>query len=144
MYAFVIGSLPVITCTSKDQVSSLVKALLTAPQLMEYYLCLLIAFAVVSVFSWRTKFRSFLLMGKTRELHRFLVSIGGSLLMAFRAALGAMMGFLLAWCYHDLEEMSSEGVVAVLRYAGITLMVCVVLAWADEVLRDLRAVNRYT
>lgn len=64
--------------------------------------------------------------------------------MAFRAALGAMIGFLLAWCYHDLDEMSSGGVVAVLHYAGITLMVCVVLAWTDEVLRDLRAVNRYT
>ncbi|HEN8709673.1 TPA: hypothetical protein U8203_000490 [Pseudomonas putida] len=88
MYAVVVGSLPVITCTSKAQVSSLVKALLTAPQLMEYYLCMLIAFAVVSLFSWRTKFRSILLMGKTRELHRFLISIGGSLLMAFRAALG--------------------------------------------------------
>lgn len=90
------------------------------------------------------KFRSILLMGKTRELHRFLTSIHGSLLMAFRAALGTMIGFQLASWYHDLDEMSSGGVVAVLHYAGITLMVCVVLAWTGEVLRDLRAVNRYT
>lgn len=141
-YAFFIGALPVLTCTTAEEVNALVNTLLAAPPLMKYYLWLLFAFAAVSIFTWRSTYRSFELIGKSRELHRFFVNIGGSLLMAFRAALGAMIGFLLAWWYRDLEGMSVDGVVSVIGYAMFTLVVSVMLAWTDDVLRDPQAASR--
>ena len=77
-------------------------------------------------------------------LHAFFINIGGSLLTAFRAALGAMIGFLIAWCFRDVEEMSAAGVAGAIGYAALTLVVCVGLAWADELLRNPHAVSRYS
>ncbi len=143
-YAFVMGSVPVIACTSASEVSALVNALLAAPQLMEYYMYLLAAFVFVSLFMWKTTFREFLFIGKSRELHHFFVNIGGSLLMAFRAALGAMIGFVVVWYYRDLDGMNTGGAFRVLGYAVLTLIVCVVLAKADEILRNPHGASRYS
>lgn len=95
IYAFFIGSLPLLT-TSPEEVSVLVTALLP-PELMAYYVYLLIAFAIVSIFTLRVTFRSFHLIGRSREVHTFFINVGGSLLTACRAALGAMIGDLLVW-----------------------------------------------
>lgn len=57
IYAFFIGSLPLLT-TSPEEVSVLVTALLP-PELMAYYVYLLIAFAIVSIITLRVTFRSF-------------------------------------------------------------------------------------
>lgn len=100
-YTFVMGSLPVIACTTAAEVGALVNALLAA-------------FVFVSLLMWKTTFREFLLIGKSRELHHFFVNIGGSLLMAFRATLGAMIGFVLVWYCRDLDGMSTGGVFEVL------------------------------
>lgn len=143
-YAFFIGSLPLLACTTAAEVTSLVNALLAAPQLMEYYVYLLSAFVIVSLSIWRTTFRKYLFIGKSRELHKFFVNIGASLLTAFRTALGAMIGFLLVWYLRDLDGMSADGTVAVMGYALFTLMVCVLLAWTDEILRNPHGASRYS
>lgn len=143
-YAFVIGSIPLMACTTAVDVNSLINALLAAPQLMEYYVYLLGAFVIASLLMWRTTFSKYLLIGKSRELHKFFVNIGGSLLTAFRGALGAMIGFLMVWRLHDLDGMSVDGTVAVMGYALFTLMICVLLTWTDEVLRNPHDVSRYS
>ena len=74
---------------------------------------------------------------------RFFVNVGGSLLTACRAALGAMIGFLGVWCYRAVEDVSAGGVYAVISYASLTLMFCIGLAWTDETLRDPHAVSSY-
>jgi hypothetical protein len=67
IYGFFIGSLPLLATTSQEEVSVLVTALLTAPELMAYYVYLLIAFAIVSIFTLRVTFQSFHLIGRSRE-----------------------------------------------------------------------------
>ncbi|PNG32251.1 hypothetical protein A1395_22380 [Pseudomonas protegens] len=116
-YAFFLGTPPVLACTSSKEVSGLVDALLAAPALMSYYLWLLFAFGFVSIFIFRVTFRAFHLIRRSREVHSFFINIGGSLLTAFRAALGAMMGYLMVWCYRDVESMSVAGTAGVLGYA---------------------------
>lgn len=143
IYALFIGALPLLISTSPEEVSALVTALLAAPELMAYYVYLLIAFAIVSVFTLRVTFRSLHLIGKSREVHAFFVNVGGSLLTACRAALGAMIGYLGVWCYRAVEDVSAGGVYAVVSYASLTLMFCIGLAWTDETLRDPHAVSSY-
>ncbi|MFP3995159.1 MULTISPECIES: hypothetical protein [unclassified Pseudomonas] len=143
-YAFFLGTPPFLACASSQEVSELVNALLAAPALMSYYLWLLFAFGLVSIFIFRVTFRAYRLIQKSREVHSFFVNIGGSLLTAFRAALGAMMGYLMVWCYRDVESMSVAGTAGVLGYACIALAVCVWLAWTDETLRNPHAVSRYS
>lgn len=141
IYAFFIGSLPLLT-TSPEEVSVLVTALLP-PELMAYYVYLLIAFAIVSIFTLRVTFRSFHLIGRSREVHTFFINEGGSLLTACRAALGAMIGDLLVWCYLAVDDVSAGGVHAVISYASLTLKFCIGLAWTDEPLRDPHTVSSY-
>lgn len=71
IYALFIGALPLLISTSPEEVSILVTALLAAPELMAYYVYLLIAFAIVIVFTLRVTFRSLHLIGKSREVHAF-------------------------------------------------------------------------
>lgn len=142
IYAFFIGSLPLLATTSPEEVSALVNSLLAAPQLITYYMYLLAACAIVSIFTLRVRFRSPLLNGKSREVHGFFVNVGSSLLAACRAALGAMIGYLLVWCFRTVEDMSVGGVWAVLGYASFTLMFCIWLAGTDEVLRDPHSLSR--
>lgn len=144
VYAFFLGSLPFFACKSSKEVSDLVNALLAAPILMSYYLGLLFAFGFVSIFILKVTFRLYHLIRKSREVHSFFVNIGGSLLTAFRAALGAMMGYLMVWSYRDVESMSVAGTSGVVRYAFMTLLVCVWLAWTDETLRNPHAISRYS
>ncbi|HEE9762567.1 TPA: hypothetical protein R8F97_003485 [Pseudomonas putida] len=118
--------------------------LTTTPLLMIYYLIILGAFALISTFILNWRFRSSSLHRMMRDMHAFFINIGGSLLTAFRAALGAMTGFLIAWCFRDVEEMSAAGVAGAIGYAALTLVVCVGLAWADELLRNPHAVSRYS
>lgn len=143
IYAFFIGSLLLLATTSPEAVSVLVTALLTAPELMAYYVYLLIAFAIVSIFTLRVTIRSFHLIGRSREVHTFFINVGVSLLTACRAALGAMIGDLLVWCYRAVDDVSAGGVHAVISYASLTLMFCIGLAWTDETLRDPHTVSSY-
>ena len=64
--------------------------------------------------------------------------------MAFRAALGAMIGFLLMWGYQDPSTINLPGVFTTASYAMMTLSFCIMLAWMDEALRAPHAMTRYS
>lgn len=144
LYAFFLGSIPTFIGSSSSELQEIVKILLTSPILMEYYTILLGLFMAVSIVIFKTRFRSASYNRMMRETHTFLVNIGGSLLMAFRMALGAMIGFLMVWCYRDLGTMSLSGIFTTASYALMTLSVCVILSWMDETLKTPHALSRYS
>lgn len=142
-YASLIGSAPMVVCSTASELSEMVKTLLTAPVLMGYYTVILGIFTLVSILILKARFRSPSYNHMMRQIHVFLQNIGGSLLMAFRAALGAMIGFLLMWGYQDPGTINLPGVFTTASYAMMTLSVCIMLAWMDEALRAPHAMTRY-
>jgi uncharacterized membrane protein len=136
-YAFFIGSLRFFACTSAEEVNNLVNALLATPTLMKYYMCLFIAFGMVSLFAWITSYRSI------RKIHRFLINVGGGLLAAFRAALEALIGYVLVALYRDPFGVGAGSIVSIMLYATLVLPVCICLAWLDEVFRNPHGVKCY-
>jgi hypothetical protein len=144
-YSFVIGAVPTIfSSATASELSDMVKTLLTSPVLMGYYVAILGIFTVVTIISFQMRLRSPSHHRMMRELHAFFVNIGGSLLTAFRAALGAMVGFLLVWAYKDPGTMGVSSVFTTVKYASMTLSICVMLAWMDEILRNPHATSRYS
>lgn len=144
VYAFFIGSIPTLVSSNASELHAMVNTLLTPLVLMKYYMIIVFVFMVVSIIILRARFFSARFHRMLRKIHEFLVNIGGSLLTACRAALGAMIGFLLLWGYQDPESLTMAGVYRTLCYALFTVVICAALAGLDEALRDPHAVNHYS
>lgn len=143
VYAFFIGSIPTLLSSNASELRSMVNTLLTPQVLMEYYMIIVFVFMVVSGIILRARFFSERFHRMLLKIHEFLVNIGASLLTACRAALGAMIGFLLLWGYQDPETLTLAGVYRTVCYASFTVVVCAALAGLDEALRDPHAINHY-
>jgi hypothetical protein len=140
-----IGGLPAtLSSATATELKNMVSAQLASSLLMGYYLAIRVGFTVVTILSVQMRFRSPSLRRGIRAFHAFFVNIGKSLLTAFRAALGALIGFTVIWACTDPRTMSVSKVFGTTCYASLAVSLCVMLAWMDEALRNPYAMSRYS
>jgi hypothetical protein len=143
-YAFFLGSVPVLLCSTAVELIDMVKTLLTFPALMAYYAGIWGVFAITSLAIFFGRSRSSNYHYLMRHLHAFFANVGGSLLVALRAAAGGMFGYLLVRGYQSPETMTLASVVPTGSYASMTLIICVMLAQMDKALTNPHAMSRYS
>ncbi|WP_079227451.1 hypothetical protein [Pseudomonas putida] len=143
-YATFMGGIPtVLSSATVTELRNAVNALLAAPALMTYYAILMVVCVIFTGFSFRTRLRSPSHHMGVRKTQSFFADIGGSFLMALRAALGAMLGFILVWATSEPETISAEAIIRMCLMISTSLACCVWLAWMEETFKNPYGFRRY-